>query len=346
MKHFRRSGITFFVLLMLSSLVFAHGDISEYDDYTYINEETGTMVRIWVEDGIRYFESNVLPDHETGEFPNSGNPHEISVQNLMLQTTANPELADEITEVGLGKFGLSINGIPFEREAAEWYNRDSSSGWQYDAFGGGIELGFDMNNAHVQPTGLYHYHGIPDVLVEDDSLIHHPDLIGFAADGFPIYIMFGYENAEDASSTIIELQPSYQLREGTRPSGPGGAYDGTFNEDWEYIEGLGDLDQCNGRTGITPEFPEGTYYYVLTQAFPRIPACWSGTPDDGWLPRGGDTQGAGSGQPGGSSGGGQNPPPTQSGGGGGQNPPPTPQGGGNGGGQNPPPTPQGGGGGN
>ena len=279
------------VLLLVSSLAFAHddehGDITDYDDYAYSNEDTGTMVQIYVEDDVRYFESNALPDHETGDFPNPGNPNTISAQDLMLQAPATPELADEPTEVGLGKFGLSLNGISFEREAAEWYNRDQSSGWQYDAFGGGIELGFDMNSAHVQPGGLYHYHGVPDVLVEAEEPEEHPGLVGFAADGFPIYLLYSYEDAEDAESAIVELQPSYQLLEGERASEPFGEYDGTFNEDWEYTEGLGDLDECNGRFGITPEFPDGTYYYVLTEAFPRIPTCWSGTPGDGWAVGGG-----------------------------------------------------------
>ncbi|MGB1288451.1 MAG: YHYH protein, partial [Aggregatilineales bacterium] len=182
MQQFSRL-LALLALLCVSLAVLAH-DITEFDDYIYTNPETGTVVRIYVEGDTRYFESNVLPDHETGNFPNSGNPHSISEQNLQLQSPANPELADEVTETGLGKFGLSINGIPFEREAAEWYNRDSSSGWQYDAFGGGVELGFDLNNAHVQPTGLYHYHGIPDFMLEED-LTEHPHLVGFAADGFP-----------------------------------------------------------------------------------------------------------------------------------------------------------------
>ena len=38
---------------------------------------------------------------------------------------------------------------------------------------------------------------------------------------------------------------------------PGGAYDGIFVEDFEYVPGSGDLDECGGRTGVTPEFPGG-----------------------------------------------------------------------------------------
>ena len=45
----------------------------------------------------------------------------------------------------------------------------------------------DFNNAHVQPTGEYHYHGISELLVDayasDDDLV----LVGFAADGHLMY---------------------------------------------------------------------------------------------------------------------------------------------------------------
>jgi hypothetical protein len=56
-------------------------------------------------------------------------------------------------------------------------------------------------------------------------------------------------------------------------------YDGTFREDWEYVADSGDLDQCNGLEGVTPEYPEGTYHYYITDNYPYIPRCVMGTPD-------------------------------------------------------------------
>jgi len=86
------------------------------------------------------------------------------------------------------------------------------------------------------------------------------------------------------TSAIAEMQSSYRLRSGARPGdgtdAPGGDYDGTYIQDFEYVQGLGDLDECNGRFGKTPEYPEGTYYYVLTADFPVIPACFVGTPSE------------------------------------------------------------------
>ena len=51
---------------------------------------------------------------------------------------------------------------------------------------------------------------------------------------------------------------------------------GAFTQDFEYIEGYGDLDECNGRIGVTPEFPEGIYYYMVTDDFPFFSRCLKG----------------------------------------------------------------------
>ena len=52
---------------------------SEYlDSYALIDEEFGTMMTVTVDGSIRTINSNALPDHETGDFPNSGNPNTIS----------------------------------------------------------------------------------------------------------------------------------------------------------------------------------------------------------------------------------------------------------------------------
>ncbi|MEO0560790.1 MAG: YHYH protein [Chloroflexota bacterium] len=332
---FWRRGLAAVALLFSVTVALAHGDtasITTYDDYTYINAQTGTEVRIYVEGDTRYMIANGIPDHETGTFPGEG----VQPQDYNYTAPANPVLADAPTFGGLGKFGLTIVGVPLEREAAEWHNDDRNSGWQYDILGGALNLGIDINNAHIQSGGLYHYHGVPTALVESFEPTEHPHLVGFAGDGFPVYVLFGYTDAEDPSSAVIEMESSYRLKTGTRPDGPGGAYDGTYNEDWEYVEGAGDLDECNGRTGVTPQFPEGTYYYLVTNTYPRIPMCWAGTPDDGWRsPQGGQGGGPGGGQgggPGGDNGERSGPPPGGRGGGQGQGgqggPPPRPGSGG------------------
>lgn len=178
-----------------------------------------------------------------------------------------------------------MNGVPFDPGAAEWYRAHRHGGWRYEALSGAVPLGIDHNHAHVQPTGAYHYHGLPTGLLEQLGVRagEHSPIVGWAADGFPIYALYGYAAAEDASSGAAELKSSYRLREERRPSGPsnpGGKPDGTFLSDYEFQSGLGDLDRCNGRHCVTPDYPEGTYAYFLTSDWPVIPRYFRGTPSE------------------------------------------------------------------
>ena len=110
-------------------------------------------------------------------------------------------------------------------------------------------------------------------------------LVGWAADGFPIYNALGHRDPKDASSELVALKSSYRVKSGTRPNGPRGQYDGTFVADYEYVAGSGDLDECSGRTEATPEYPAGIYHYVLTEDFPFIPRQFRGTPDPSFARR-------------------------------------------------------------
>ncbi|GAB5558588.1 MAG: hypothetical protein SynsKO_02350 [Synoicihabitans sp.] len=219
-----------------------------------------------------------LPDHSHGIFPNASNPNRIVPWAESLSVPLHPQVASRLTPVTGGGFGIAINGIPFEPNAAEFWRDDRNSGWQYEALGHHVDLGMDRNHAHVQPSGKYHYHGVPQGLIDRLGGAGKFFLLGYAADGFPVYSQWSYEDPADPSSPIRALQSSYRIKSGSRPDGPGGKYDGTFVQDYEYIEGLGDLDRANGRTGVTPEYPDGTYYYVITSTFPFIPRFWRGEP--------------------------------------------------------------------
>ena len=99
-------------------------------------------------------------------------------------------------------------------------------------------FGTDAHNAHTQPDGTYHYHAGPSALFPEYPTKDSP-VIGFAADGFPI---FGSYFTDD-SGALRAAKGSYQLKNGMRPSGPDnpdGQYDGTFIDDYEFIEGSGD----------------------------------------------------------------------------------------------------------
>jgi hypothetical protein len=142
-------------------------------------------------------------------------------------------------------------------------------------------------NIETVPTSSICNVYLADGLYVPNAATHGP-LIGFAPDGFPIYGAYGYTNPLDASTSIKRITPSYRLRnitarttlpDGTAAigptltqmvqiAGPGQpqiqAVLGAYLEDFEYVAGLGDLDENNGRFCKTPEYPNGTYCYFAT----------------------------------------------------------------------------------
>ena len=266
-------------------------------------------VHIEVRDGYRFITSNGIPDHPTGQFPNRGNPNVIAPQVYHFRVPLQPQ-PQPATQTARGLlFGVAVNGIVFDPGTAELWN--NSFAWHYEALTGFLasrgSLGADENFAHVQPNGAYHYHGLPMGLLKKRDYTHKMALIGWAADGYPIYGPYAHSNPADANSPLKFLKPSYRLRSGNRPGGdgPGGAYDGSFQQDYQYVKGVGDLDEYNGRVGVTPEFPRGTFYYVLTDTFPFVPRQLKGTPDSSFRKEGPGGGPGGPGGPGGGPGGGR-----------------------------------------
>ena len=168
-----------------------------------------------------------------------------------------------------GAVAVAVNGVPI-------FGPEEGPG------GDAVALHFDYFDEDRQPIFLgyctshsagsnFHYHydaqcqfweppvgddmsnyGISEL---DDT--QHSPIIGWAFDGYPIYGMYGY--GEDGQ-TIKAITSSYAV-ERTQEGGDQG-YNGI--DDWNYDDGLGDLDECNGRFGPTPEYPEGIYHYVST----------------------------------------------------------------------------------
>ena len=233
------------------------------------------------------FAGNGVPNHATGVFPNGGNPHTITEQSITYNVTTSPERTGTVQE--MAEFGITIDGVKLERDTAERYN--NQDGWSYEAITPGLAagtfewgwLGTDCSNAHVQPNGQYHYHGLMEGIInragERSSAPDDMVLGGYAADGFPFYLRYGYADPDDASSGLVVIEHSWELKSGTRGSGPGGVFDGTFREDWEFVDGTGDTDECGGRFGVTPEYPDGIYHYYVTDDYPYIPRCVWGAPD-------------------------------------------------------------------
>jgi len=167
-----------------------------------------------------------------------------------------------------GAVAVSVNGVPI-------YGVEEGPG------GDAIALHFDYFVEDRQPIFLghcashsanvnFHYHydsqcsvwtpGVGETIADydwtelDDT--QHSPIIGWAFDGYPIYGMYG----ADGSGGIKAITSSYEV-ERTQENGDQG-YNGI--DDWNYVAGAGDLDECNGRWSVTPEYPEGIYHYVST----------------------------------------------------------------------------------
>ncbi|MEM9394055.1 MAG: YHYH protein [Pseudomonadota bacterium] len=205
--------------------------------------------------------SNGTPNHDIGQFPNSGNPHSFSEQQVEVCVDATPTRGAQ-ADSNVQSSGISLTGIVFRPGTADFFDassprgfsRDSSSGWRLEGMGAADLLGMDKNNAHVDHRGLYHYHGVSDSLVQSVSGTQ----IGYAADGFEIHYV------GDAAV------PGWQLNSGTRETAPFGAYDGTYVEDWVFVAGSGNLDECNGA------MLNGAYVYFATDSYPFFPRCFWG----------------------------------------------------------------------
>lgn len=282
-------------LAFLSGMVIA---LSTATNSTAASDEIVTPhVHITDANGYRYIVSDGLPNHATGQFPNRGNPNTIQLQYYRFRVPLNPVAAAQPVPMQHMPFGIALNGVPFDPGTAEFWNGDPN--WQFEALSGKINLGLDFSNAHVQPNGAYHYHGEPLGFSATLGKTNAMQLLGYAADGFPIYNNRAPRDSMDPASALVTLRSSWRVKPGKRNSGPGGSWDGTFVQDYAYVPGSGDLDECNGRRGVTPEYPGGTYYYVITNEFPFIPRYFRGQPDESFQRKGPPPGGPGGGRRGG-----------------------------------------------
>ena len=175
----------------------------------------------------------------------------------------------------------------------------------------GHQPGNGQYHNHVQPVCLRAQltDNLQVVSVERTGTIYreqpnswtHSPILGWSFDGYPIYGPYGYSDPADSTSPIKRVKSSFQLRNITdRTTLPdwlvsyhspvpqqlsanqyGPAINvkyplGRYIEDFEYVAGLGDLDQYNGRFTVTPQYPNGRYAYFVTiddngaPAFPYI----------------------------------------------------------------------------
>ena len=251
-----------------------------------------------------YVSATGVPAFVTGPF-STGPVSTALNNNYIIKLPLNPSVAVTNTLVGNGAIAAFINGT-VAYKAGDGGSYNNLNQWHSNAVYF-ENIGFDCAHGHPGPmTSDYHHHQNPsafnietvpsssicniylaDGLYVPNAATHGP-LIGFAADGYPIYGAYGYTDPLDITSPIKRITPSYQLRnitdrttlpDGTAAVGPTltqmvqimgpgqpqiQAILGAYLEDFEYVAGLGDLDENNGRFCKTPEYPNGTYCYFAT----------------------------------------------------------------------------------
>ena len=152
------------------------------------------------------------------------------------------------------------------------------------------------------------------------AVTKHSPIVAWLADGLPVYGPYGYSSPLNPASGLRRMISGYVKRDGangttnlaatgrtslpawaaraqsrsaTLPAnvyGPavGTAYPlGNYLEDYDYLGDLGktqgtdfDLNDCNARFCVTPEFPNGTWAYFLTiepdgtPKFPNLVGRW------------------------------------------------------------------------
>ena len=159
------------------------------------------------------------------------------------------------------ELGIAANVTYTPRKTFDYANGASFQGTNYLIYGG--EYGHMYN-----PKALRFVleDNISDSFAELNPTKHSP-IIGWAYDGHPIYGPYGYKDAENKNpfNEYKLLSCSYR-KKANRISLLDGLTDplGTYIEDFEYVEGLGDLDEYNGRFCVTPEYPNGTYAYFCS----------------------------------------------------------------------------------
>jgi hypothetical protein len=229
--------------------------------------------------------ANDIPNYDfndgTGHFAEP-----VATQNISLSVPRNPTPASTKTDLSLLTYNaVMLNGVVLDQLANGCYKPDDVAAdkdgnvangcglwtdWRLDPMGT-FEFGTDSHNAHTQPGGFYHYHGNPNALFDPEETDQGSPVIGFAADGFPIY---GPHYIDAATGEMLEATSGYTLKAGDRPAGdssPGGSYDGTYIQDYEFT-GAGTLDECNGMS------IDGQYGYYVTSSYPHVMGCYTGTP--------------------------------------------------------------------
>ena len=235
-----------------------------------LEEKTGVEKVQYSKKNI-YITASGLPDHSYGPFPNTNNTFKVLHQNAYWKIPITVTVPVTVNKESLpfdAPVGLFRNGVTLYNAVSNW-SHEGEGVWYHDLVNREPDLyGTDSANGNVNPIGQYYYYHNPKEIYKDESYVHSP-LLGYAFDGVPIYGPQSFSNI-NGTGEIRLMKSSYRLKSGARTAVgtethiPSGDYNGYYVQDYEYVVGLGDLDEYNGRTCVTPEYPDGVYAYFIT----------------------------------------------------------------------------------
>ena len=148
-------------------------------------------------------------------------------QNYDFVITTKPKYLTTTTSAPLGSIGIMVSGSvlfnPYEGDGKTVAMANNFS--LPDASGNKVWF-VDSCSGHPTPgQGEYHYHALSSCVASEVDTPDGPShILGLALDGFPIY------GANDINGKAVPVSS---------------------------------LDECNGISSPTPEFPNGIYHYVL-----------------------------------------------------------------------------------
>ncbi|NIB39199.1 YHYH protein [Pseudomaricurvus alkylphenolicus] len=246
-------------------------------------------VSISVDDDSCELLSNSIPNHDFNDASARFATDVAEIQRTF-RLPRDPVFANTATEISQQYYdAVMLNGVVLDLLSAGCYNPNDPMAdqdgntpigcnanlddWLLDPLAEGNGFGTDSHNAHTQPDGTYHYHGNPMALFDEHPGPEGSPVIGFAADGFPI---FGSYFLDPDTGMVRKAESGYTLRAGSRGTrtntNPGGDFDGTYVDDWIFTD-AGDLDECNGMT------VNGQYGYFVTDTYPWVLKCLKGEVD-------------------------------------------------------------------
>ena len=188
----------------------------------------------------RILYTNDLPmGHGTGVFPiqpsdpaytYDTNPNSILSQNITASVPQMPEIAARPTCLPMGPIGVLADGVVLFN-ALDADDRDGVVHEVLDA----------ACDGHPQSKGIYHHHDVPSCLMSKAGGADTSTLIGYAFDGFGIYI------EKDRNGNLLTNA---------------------------------NLDSCHGRTSTVmwDGKPTMMYHYDATLEYPYTVGCFMGTP--------------------------------------------------------------------